>query len=74
MQTDRIDSALTQRASEYARATTNTRCAHIGECDRCPLRYCDYKSRYEAYLQGYADYQAIELDSLLLLYKLNYPI
>lgn len=40
-------------AAAYARATTNARCAHMGACKGCTIRYCDYKSRYEAWLQGH---------------------
>lgn len=42
-------------AAAYARATTNTRCANLPDCAKCGVRYCDYKSRYEAYRQGWAD-------------------
>lgn len=45
---------IEQRAKEWTRETTFERCKTC-DCAKCAKRHCDYKSRVEAYKQGWSD-------------------
>lgn len=42
-------------AETYARATTHVRCQKLPDCIGCKKKYCDFKSRVEAYHKGLED-------------------
>lgn len=48
-----MENTLETQAEIYAKSSTNTRCAKMGNCNNCGIRFCDYRSRVEAFKAGY---------------------
>lgn len=52
-----MNTQIEESARKYALQTTQTRCAYMGTdtckaCKKSDRGYCDFRSRYESFIQG----------------------